>query len=151
MSVAFRRESDEEHLEPAFELPIPAGPNLVTARGRDLIDARVAMLAAEVARAADDEAAKPLRRQLRYWQTRQTTAILTAPRDDGIVGFGTRVRFRLAGKERQVTLVGDDEADPARDLLSFNSPLARSLLGSEEGDIVPFNACEDAIEILAVG
>ena len=33
MSVAFRRDSDEEHLEPKFELPIPAGPNLVTLRG----------------------------------------------------------------------------------------------------------------------
>ena len=33
MSVAFRRESDEEHKEPRFELPIPAGPNLVTEDG----------------------------------------------------------------------------------------------------------------------
>ena len=28
MSVAFRRESDEEHLEPKFELPLPAGAEL---------------------------------------------------------------------------------------------------------------------------
>ncbi len=35
MSVAFRRESDEEHKEPRFELPIPPGPNLVTERGFD--------------------------------------------------------------------------------------------------------------------
>ena len=40
MSVAFRRESDEEHLEPKFELPIPPGPNLVTDRGFALIQAR---------------------------------------------------------------------------------------------------------------
>jgi hypothetical protein len=26
MSVAFRRESDDEHMEPKFELPIPPGP-----------------------------------------------------------------------------------------------------------------------------
>lgn len=32
MSVAFRRDCDEEHLEPHFELPIPPGPNLVTPR-----------------------------------------------------------------------------------------------------------------------
>ena len=37
MSVAFRRESDEEHLEPKFELPIPPGPNLVTERGLALV------------------------------------------------------------------------------------------------------------------
>ena len=46
MSVAFRRESDEEHLEPRFELPIPVGPNLVTRRGHALIVARNADLEA---------------------------------------------------------------------------------------------------------
>ena len=39
MSVAFRREGDDEHLEPKFEIPIPPGPNLVTARGAALIHA----------------------------------------------------------------------------------------------------------------
>ena len=42
MSVAFRREQDDEHFEPKFELPIPHGPNLVTARGLALIEARLA-------------------------------------------------------------------------------------------------------------
>ena len=37
MSVAFRRDSDEEHKEPRFELPIPPGPNYVTERGLALI------------------------------------------------------------------------------------------------------------------
>lgn len=41
MSVAFRRESDDEHLEPVFELPIPPGPNLVTERGLALIRTQV--------------------------------------------------------------------------------------------------------------
>jgi len=40
MSVAFRRESDEEHKEPRFELPIPPGPNLVTRRGYFLFKTR---------------------------------------------------------------------------------------------------------------
>jgi hypothetical protein len=51
MSVAFRRESDDEHLEPRFELPIPPGPNLVTTRGRALIDERVADLESALAAA----------------------------------------------------------------------------------------------------
>ena len=46
MSVAFRRDSDEEHLEPKFELPIPLGPNLVTARGLELLETKVAELEA---------------------------------------------------------------------------------------------------------
>ncbi|RZJ83240.1 MAG: nucleoside-diphosphate kinase, partial [Massilia sp.] len=41
MSVAFRRESDEEHLEPKFELPIPVGPNVVTPAGPALLAAEV--------------------------------------------------------------------------------------------------------------
>ena len=49
MSVAFRRDSDEEHLEPKFAVPIPPGRNLVTAHGISLIDARVTVLEQAVA------------------------------------------------------------------------------------------------------
>ncbi|WP_204313216.1 hypothetical protein, partial [Klebsiella michiganensis] len=62
MSVAFRRESDEEHKEPKFELPLPPGPNLVTARGLALIEARAAALEAAVAAESGDEAREVLRR-----------------------------------------------------------------------------------------
>jgi transcription elongation GreA/GreB family factor len=151
MSVAFRRESDEEHLEPRFELPIPPGPNLVTPRGRALIDARVRDLETTLAAASDEEAAKPIARDLRYWKTRRATAIETAPRGDGVVGFGSTVRFRLAGRERIVTLVGDDEADPSAGLLAFSAPLARALMGAEPGETVAFNGREDAIEVLNCG
>lgn len=151
MSVAFRRESDDEHLEPRFELPIPPGPNLVTPRGRALIENRIVALESALAAEADEEAGKPIARDLRYWKTRRATAIETAPRADGIVGFGSRVRFALGGKERAVTLVGDDEADPAAELLSFSAPLARALMGAEAGETVAFNGIEDAIEVLAVG
>jgi transcription elongation GreA/GreB family factor len=150
MSVAFRRESDDEHLEPRFELPIPPGPNLVTPRGGALIAARVLELEAALAAAGDDEAAKPIARDLRYWKTRRATAIETAPRGDGVVGFGSRVRFRLAGRERTITLVGDDEADPPAGRLAFSAPLARALMGAEPGESVAFNDREDAIEVLAV-
>ena len=58
MSVAFRRESDEEHLEPKFEQPIAPGPNLVTARGLALIGERVETIEAAVAAETDEEARK---------------------------------------------------------------------------------------------
>ncbi len=151
MSVAFRRESDDEHLEPRFELPIPPGPNLVTPRGRVLIEERVTALEAALAAADGEEAAKPIARDLRYWKTRRATAIETAPRDDDVVDFGSLVRFRMAGRERTVTLVGDDEADPGAGYLAFSAPLARALMGGEAGETVEFNGREDAIEILAVG
>jgi len=150
MSVAFRRESDDEHLEPTFELPLPSGPNLVTARGRALIEERIAAIEREIAATDDAEAIKKLRRDLRYWQTRRATAVETAPRDDGAVGFGNRVSYTFAGKQRVVTLVGDDEADPAAGTIAFSAPLARALMGAEAGELVAFNGREDAIEVLAV-
>jgi transcription elongation GreA/GreB family factor len=150
MSVAFRREGDDEHLEPKFELPIPPGPNLVTERGLALITARVAALEAQLAGLSDEDAIKKLRRDLRYWLTRQATAQVMPVPDGAAVVFGSTVTFRLNGKERQVTLVGDDEADPAAGLLAFSAPLSRALLGGEAGDALDFAGKEAAIEVLDV-
>ena len=119
MSVAFRRDSDEEHLEPKFERPIPAGPNLVTATGRALIDARIAALDADLRTAMGDDA-DAIRRDLRYWHTRRTTAVPTDAPTDGSVGFGSTVDIRLLGRDRTIHLVGDDEADPATGNIAFN-------------------------------
>ena len=104
MSVAFRREGDDEHLEPKFEIPLPPGPNLVTARGKALIDARVAELEAEVAAAAP-ERVEALKRDLRYWQTRQVTAELVPAPSGETVEIGTTVKFRQNGKLRELTIV----------------------------------------------
>ena len=149
MSVAFRRESDEEHLEPKFELPIPAGANRVTAAGKALIDTRIAALEAALTVAATEDA-EAIRRDLRYWKTRRATAILTTAPADGSAGFGTCVTIRLGGRERRIAIVGDDEADPNADRIGFGAPLARALAGAEPGDLLPFNGREDAIEVLAV-
>lgn len=149
MSVAFRRESDEEHLEPKFELPIPPGPNLVTRRGLALIAARVAELEAEVAAEVDPDRVQALRRDLRYWHTRQATAEVAPTPPAGTVGFGSRVTFRLNGATRSVGIVGTDEADPAAGLIGFQAPLAQALLQAEPGDVLPFNGRDDAIEVVA--
>jgi len=144
MSVAFRRESDEEHKEPRFELPIPPGPNLVTARGLTLIESRVAALEALEA-ATDDE-----KRDLRYWRQRLATAQLAPPPPEDEVGFGSHVRFTLNGQVREVRIVGEDEADPTAGLLALLSPLAQALIGAGEGDFVAFGGKEDAIEVESV-
>lgn len=149
MSVAFRRESDEEHLEPKFERPIPAGPNLVTRAGKALIERQIAAIETALP-TADAEQAEALRRELRYWQTRRTTAILTAAPADGTAGFGTRVTLRIGGRERVIAIVGDDEADPNAGRLAYGAPLAHALIGAEPGDILPFNGRDDAIEVLEI-
>lgn len=149
MSVAFRRESDDEHKEPEYELPIPLGPNLVTPRGARLLDEAVARLETLIAAASDEEERKKLRRQLRYASTRKATAEVQPPTPEGRAGIGSRVRYALNGGERAVTIVGHDEADPAAGRIAFTAPLGRALMDGEVGDMVAFQGREEAIEILA--
>ena len=150
MSVAFRRETDEEHLEPRFELPIPPGPNYVTPRGRLLIAERVTALEAAAAAEADAEARKPIERDLRYWRTRLSTAEVAPVPASGEAGIGSRVTFRLGEQERILSITGHDEADPDAGLIAFSAPLARALMGCAAGDFADFHGREDAIEVLAV-
>ena len=144
MSVAFRRESDDEHKEPKFDIPIPPGPNLVTERGLRQIEDKVAELEATEIQGEEQQ------RELRYWRQRLATAqIGPAPAEDE-VGFGSRVTFRLNKAKREISIVGEDEADPAAGLLGLQAPLAQALIGASEGDLVPFGGKDDAIEVLKV-
>jgi len=150
MSVAFRRESDEEHLEPKFELPIPPGPNLVTPRGLSLLEAQVAELEAGLPALTDEDARKAAQRDLRYWRTRLATAVVTEARADGVVGFGCRVELLVNGKPRTIELVGHDEADPGVGKLAFTAPLARAVMGADAGDVVDFGGKEGAVEVVGI-
>ncbi len=149
MSVAFRRDSDEEHLEPKFELPIPAGPNLVTARGLALIERRIADLESDL-HAAKETAAAKIKRDLRYWQARKTTAELAPSAAGDKVEFGVRVSINLNGRPRTFQLVGDDEAEPAAGMISFKAPLSQAMLGAEVGETLPFGGDEDGLQIVRI-
>ena len=147
MSVAFRRDSDEEHLEPKFERPIATGPNLVTPRGLRLIRERVAEL--ELALATADEHARPaLEREHRYWRTRLVTAVEPPPPGVDAVMFGSRVRVRIGGAERLLEIVGGDEADPPAGRVAFSAPLARALIGAGAGDEIAFGTA--TIRVIAL-
>jgi len=150
MSVAFRRESDEEHKEPRFELPLPPGPNLVTKRGLALIEEKVAELETRIAALQAEPEVEEAKRALRYWLTRQSTAVLAPPPEPDMASFGTRVTFKLNGRKRIVDIVGDDEAEPDKDRLSFSAPLSAALIGGEPGDLLDFNGKAEAIKIIAV-
>ena len=151
MSVAFRRESDEEHLEPKFELPLPPGPNLVTARGLIMISAKVAELDATLAAASDDPARAAIKRDLRYWRARESTATLAPVPSGKTVAFGARVTFILNATTRTITIVGSDEADPAQDYITFTAPLARAMMGLSASECADFGGDEDAIEVVGIG
>ena len=150
MSVAFRRDSDEEHREPRFELPIPPGPNLVTPAGLAKTEARIAELEQAVAAETDATRLADLQRSLRYWKTRLATAQLAPTPRPGVVGIGSRVTFSHAGAVRTLTLVGHDEADPEHGLVAFSAPLARALIGASVGDSADFAGEEDALEVVDI-
>ncbi|GAA0736207.1 GreA/GreB family elongation factor [Sphingomonas japonica] len=150
MSVAFRREGDDEHKEPEFELPIPVGPNLVTNAGLKAIRAMVRKLEAEIAAQSDADAVKRLKRDLRYWNTQAATAEIAPEPAEDEVGIGSRVTVRVNGKKRRFTIVGHDEADPAKHKLAFTAPLARAVMGAAAGDFVAFADEEDAVEVVGV-
>jgi transcription elongation GreA/GreB family factor len=151
MSVAFRRDSDEEHKEPRFALPIPPGPNLVTERGRALIAERLAALDAAIAADGGDEHVAGLKRDQAYWAARHASARLAPLADGAEAAFGTRVEFRQnGGPARSIAIVGQDEADPAAGLIAWDAPLARALIGAAGGDRVDFAGRPDAIEVIAI-
>jgi transcription elongation factor GreA len=52
--------------------------------------------------------------------------------------FGTTVEIANTETDETVTyqIVGDDEADIKQSKLSVGSPIARALIGKEEGDVV---------------
>ena len=60
----------------------------------------------------------------------------------GKVIFGTTVDLINIETEDEVTyrIVGEDEADIKKNLISVGSPVARALMGKEEGDVVVVRA-----------
>ncbi len=57
---------------------------------------------------------------------------------DGRVVFGSTVVLHDLDKDREVTyqIVGEDEADIDHGMVSITSPIARALIGKEEGEVV---------------
>ena len=151
MSVAFRREQDDEHLEPKFELPIPPGPNLVTTRGFALIEARLAEVEARLVPELSDEERKAVLRDARYWRHQFTSAQVVPVPDGETVAIGTVVTIdQGGGKPRTIEIVGHDEADPQAGRLVFSAPLARALLGAEVGEEVEFPGPGKSVRVTGI-
>ncbi|MCU0696211.1 MAG: GreA/GreB family elongation factor [Myxococcaceae bacterium] len=77
-------------------------------------------------------------------------------KSDGVVRFGSRVLLRWAsGKTQSLRLVGPDEADFRKGLVSVDSPIAQALLGQVEGASVeverPAGTEEATLEQVASG
>jgi transcription elongation factor GreB len=79
-------------------------------------------------------------RRIRFLSKRLEIAEITDPsvhHGGDQVFFGATVRYAdETGEEREVTILGIDEADSARSQISWISPIARALLKLREGDTV---------------
>jgi len=127
MSRAFVKEHEDDE-ERGPDRPIPPGPNYVTPRGLDQLEN--ALVEAE---AAGNE------RDARYYRDRVSTASVIDPASQkrDRVQFGAAVTARdAAGKELKVRIVGHDEADPLKGLISFASPVAQAMMDHRAGDTV---------------
>ncbi|HXS05528.1 MAG TPA: GreA/GreB family elongation factor, partial [Rhizomicrobium sp.] len=71
------------------------------------------------------------------------------PTSDGTVTFGSTVTIQRRGRTQTLRIVGVDEADASKGLISFRAPLAAALIGAREGDIV--EAGEPLGEITILG
>lgn len=152
MSRAFVKESDG--VEDLPDRLISPHANLVTVSGLAQIEAEVARLSrlyAEAQAAADRDALAAAARDLRYWTARRATAELvegTASTHE--VHFGATVTLtRSDGRTQIYRIVGEDEADPSKGLLSWVSPLARQLSGKGVGDEVTAGAFTFEIAAIA--
>lgn len=67
---------------------------------------------------------------------------------NGKVVFGATVTVMNLEDENEVTyqVVGEEEADINENLISITSPIARALIGKEEGDVVDVQAPSGNIE-----
>jgi transcription elongation GreA/GreB family factor len=157
MSRAFTREDDSDAaIADIGERPVSKNRNLVTAEGLQAIDAEVATLRAEFAKAeaaSERERIALVSRDLRYWNARRENAELTIPDPDSkVVRFGMTVTIEdEKGKKTRWTIVGEDEADAAKGKISHVSPMAIALFGKKVGDTAVVNGKEWEIVKLKVG
>jgi transcription elongation factor GreA len=71
----------------------------------------------------------------------QVIDVTTLPKSGKVV-FGVTVKLEATEDGNPVTyrIVGDDEADIKQGMISVSSPIARALIGKEEGDLVTVQA-----------
>ncbi len=73
-------------------------------------------------------------RELRRLEYNLKYGVITVPENTGKVGFGNQVTVELNGKEYVYTLVGTQESDPKKAMISLESPIGIALLGKKVGD-----------------
>jgi transcription elongation factor GreB len=145
MSRGFVKEDDLELAGTDLpERPLSPHANYVTPEGLQRLQHTVKTLDTErnqyVARKEDPSAQQKLAeidRDLRYFVARLESAQLVDPAQQPrhTVLFGAKVLVEdETGEQSVFQIVGEDEADIARQKVSYVSPVAKALLGRKAGD-----------------
>jgi transcription elongation factor GreB len=160
VSKAFTKEDGpDEALVPRRRAPLPAGvDNYVTPRGLAALRDELAALPVETDTSSTDDSpedANPADAQARTARRNELeqriagAVLVPPPADRAEIRFGARVRVASAdGAERDVHIVGVDEADAAAHEIAFVAPLARALLGRRLGDVVAVSAPRGEEEVV---
>jgi len=134
MSKAFTTETAPS--APPPEKMVEDGPNPVTPEGMAQIEAHITRIEAAMKIETNVLLRETLARDLRYWEIRKSTAEVVTPTNDGTVAFGSTVTIERKGRQQTFRIVGVDEADASKALISFRAPLAQTILGARSGDII---------------
>ena len=135
MSRGFVKEGDQE--EVPMILPrafLPSGvTNYVTPEGLRLLQDEMESLKEEWTAAGSNYVTKNyLDAKMRLLSERISSAVVvdTTKANPDVVSFGMYVRYN----DKTIRIVGVDEADASKGLISFISPIAKSLIGKKKGD-----------------
>lgn len=130
---------------------VDEGPNPVTPEGMAQIDGHVARIESALKSEANVLLRETLERDLRYWTVRKASAELAPPPTGDVVSFGSKVTIERKGRIQSFRIVGVDEADPAKSLISIRAPLAAAVIGARVDDIIEATEPLGEITITAIG
>ncbi|MBP5953541.1 GreA/GreB family elongation factor [Pseudomonas iridis] len=161
MSRAFVNEDNAAaQADQPVERQVSAQPNYVTQQGLQQLQVKVAELQAlhaeQTAKGeqADKQRQADLERDLRYFNQRLGSAqVAVAATSTDKVQIGSWVTYADEhDTERRVQLVGEDQADAAKGLINWGSPLGRALLGARLNDEVLWQrpAGDQMIEVIRI-
>lgn len=160
MSRGFVKDGDQEDVPVVTPRAfLPEGyVNYVTAEGLELLRAEREALVRQRDAAGGNESDRRVERmvlgcRLQQLEERISTAVI--PSDIGsekhVIGFGAYVTLRINGqKNKTFRIVGADEADASRGLVSYFSPVAKAIYGHCAGDFVRDNLPGEIREIEVV-
>lgn len=105
----------------------------------------VARALGDISENADYDAAKEksgmVEAKIRDYETKLTQAEVIDPRtikghEKIVFGLSTKIEDLDSGDQKTYHIVGSDESDLPKGKISFESPLGKSLIGKQTGDVV---------------